>query len=175
MTSHLDLSLDQVRSLVDLAVERQLAELLVQDGERRVLIKLPSAFPAAAAAVGTTFSVAAGVTPPAQTERGETALSSGSAADGGLGSSVPEAAAAETAHTVTAPMVGTFYRSPSPDSPPYVEVGQRVAPGQTLCILEAMKQMNELESEVSGTVLAVFANNGDAIEFGQPLFKISLT
>ena len=73
---------------------------------------------------------------------------------------------------VTSPFVGTFYRSPSPEAPSFVEVGSVVRPGQTLCIIEAMKLMNEIESERAGTVVEVYAQNGKAVEFGQKLFRI---
>jgi acetyl-CoA carboxylase biotin carboxyl carrier protein len=76
---------------------------------------------------------------------------------------------------VTSPFVGTFYRSPSPDAPSFVEVGSVVRVGQTLCIVEAMKLMNELEAECSGTVTDVFAQSGKAVEFGQKLFRIKKT
>lgn len=73
---------------------------------------------------------------------------------------------------VTSPFVGTFYRAPSPDAPSFAEVGSVVRPGQTLCIIEAMKLMNEIEAEVSGTIVEVFAQNGKPVEFGQKLFRI---
>ncbi len=73
---------------------------------------------------------------------------------------------------VNSPMVGTFYRSPAPDAPPYAEVGTRVAEGDTLCIIEAMKLMNELESEVSGTIVEVCVDNAQPVEFGQVLFRV---
>jgi acetyl-CoA carboxylase biotin carboxyl carrier protein len=73
---------------------------------------------------------------------------------------------------VTSPMVGTFYRAPSPEAPSYVEVGSRVVKGQTLCILEAMKLMNELESEVQGTVREICVDNSEPVEYGQTLFRI---
>jgi len=73
---------------------------------------------------------------------------------------------------VTSPFVGTFYRSPSPDSPPYVDVGTKVKKGQVLCIVEAMKLMNEIEAEVEGNVAEVLAQNATPVEFGQPLFRI---
>lgn len=81
---------------------------------------------------------------------------------------------AETANyaAVESPMVGTFYRAPAPDAPPYVEVGDHVATGQTLCILEAMKLMNELESEVDGTIKEVCVENANPVEYGQVLFRI---
>ena len=86
----------------------------------------------------------------------------------------PEAAAApaESGHGVTSPFVGTFYRSPSPDSAPFIEIGQRVEKGQTLCIVEAMKLMNEIEADVSGTVKSILVENGQPVEFGQKLFVI---
>jgi acetyl-CoA carboxylase biotin carboxyl carrier protein len=73
---------------------------------------------------------------------------------------------------VTSPFVGTFYRAPSPEAPAFVEVGQTVRKGQTLCIVEAMKLMNEIEAEVSGRVAECFAQNGQPVEFGEPLFRI---
>jgi len=73
---------------------------------------------------------------------------------------------------IKAPMVGTFYRTPSPDSPPFIEIGQNIDEGQVVCIIEAMKLMNEIKSEVKGKVVEVLAENGHPIEFGQPLFLI---
>ncbi len=89
----------------------------------------------------------------------------------------PAAAAAESdevegAHYVTSPIVGTFYRAPNPDAEPYVKVGDFVEKGQVLCIVEAMKLMNEIESDVSGTILKVLAENAQAVEFGERLFTI---
>lgn len=75
-------------------------------------------------------------------------------------------------HVLTSPIVGTFYAAPSPDSPPYVEIGGRVEKGQVVCIVEAMKLMNEIEADVSGTVSSVVPDNGDPVEFGAPLFVI---
>jgi acetyl-CoA carboxylase biotin carboxyl carrier protein len=75
-------------------------------------------------------------------------------------------------HIVTSPFVGTFYRSPAPDQPPFVEVGTVVRKGQVLCIVEAMKLMNEIESDVAGKVAEVLVENAQPVEFGQPLFRI---
>jgi acetyl-CoA carboxylase biotin carboxyl carrier protein len=91
--------------------------------------------------------------------------------------SAPEAAAAPPATDVkaveiTSPMVGTFYRSPAPDESPFVDVGDRVRLGQTVCIIEAMKLMNEIEAEVAGQVLEVLVENGQPVEYGQPLMRI---
>lgn len=77
-------------------------------------------------------------------------------------------------YVVESPMVGTFYRAPAPEAPSFVEVGDTVRVGQTLCILEAMKLMNELQSEVSGTVRKILAENGGPVEYGQPLFEIEI-
>lgn len=76
-------------------------------------------------------------------------------------------------HEITSPIVGTFYKAPSPDSAPFVEVGSRVNKGDTLCIVEAMKLMNEIESDVSGTVEKILINNSDPVEFGQVMFLIN--
>jgi acetyl-CoA carboxylase biotin carboxyl carrier protein len=77
-------------------------------------------------------------------------------------------------HVLTSPIVGTFYRAPAPDADPFVEVGSRVKKGQVLCIIEAMKLMNEIESDVDGTVLEIYPQNAQAVEFGEPLFAIRL-
>ena len=82
------------------------------------------------------------------------------------------AAAPESGHVVPSPFVGTFYRAPSPESAPFTEVGQRVEAGQTLCIVEAMKLMNEIESDISGTVKKILVENGQAVEYDQALFVI---
>ncbi len=82
------------------------------------------------------------------------------------------AAPAAPGVVVTSPFVGTFYRSPSPDAPSFAEVGQMVRKGQTLCIVEAMKLMNEIEAEVSGKVAEIFVENAQPVEFGEPLFRI---
>ncbi len=86
--------------------------------------------------------------------------------------------AAETSKTVAnsveikAPMVGTFYRAPSPEAPPYVEIGQVIEPGQVICIIEAMKLMNEIKSEIKGKIIEILAENAEPVEFGQPMMLI---
>jgi biotin carboxyl carrier protein len=77
-------------------------------------------------------------------------------------------------HEIASPFVGTFYRGPSPEAPPYVEVGSRIRPGQVLCIVEAMKLMNEIESEVGGTVVEILGQNGQPVEYGQALFRVKV-
>lgn len=84
----------------------------------------------------------------------------------------PEAPAAEDLHVVKSPIVGTFYSAPSPGAEPYVKVGDTVATGQVLCVIEAMKLMNEVESDAAGTVAQTFVENGQPVEYGEPLFAI---
>ena len=85
---------------------------------------------------------------------------------------VPESAADDGLHSVTSPMVGTFYRSPSPEAESFVNIGDHVKTGQTICIIEAMKIMNEIPSDAEGEVVALLIDSGEPVEFGQPLFKI---
>jgi len=84
-----------------------------------------------------------------------------------------EGEAGQEGHVVKAPMVGTFYRSPSPDAKPFVEVGQAIKEGDTICIIEAMKLMNEIEADASGSVKAILVENGQPVEYGQPLFILA--
>jgi acetyl-CoA carboxylase biotin carboxyl carrier protein len=85
-----------------------------------------------------------------------------------------QAEPAKKGHHVTAPMVGTFYGSPSPGAKAFVDIGSRVAVGDTLCIIEAMKMMNQIEADVAGKVVSILVDNGDPVEFGQPLFEIEV-
>jgi acetyl-CoA carboxylase biotin carboxyl carrier protein len=84
------------------------------------------------------------------------------------------AAVEDKGHTVTSPFVGTFYRKPNPDSPSYVSLNDKVEKGQVLCIVEAMKLMNEIEADVAGTVIGILVEDGAPVEYGQPLFKIAV-
>ena len=86
----------------------------------------------------------------------------------------PETAEDENVHVITSPIVGTFYRSPSPESDAFAEIGQRIAKGKILCIIESMKLMNEIESDVEGEVVAVYPRNGQPVEYGEKLFAIRL-
>ena len=86
---------------------------------------------------------------------------------------ITEGEAGQEGHVVKAPMVGTFYRSPSPDAKVFVEVGQAVKEGDTICIIEAMKLMNEIEADASGSVKAILVENGQPVEYGQPLFILA--
>jgi acetyl-CoA carboxylase biotin carboxyl carrier protein len=97
----------------------------------------------------------------------------GQATGPGAAPAAPGAAPAEPqGHVLKSPMVGTFYRAPSPGAPSFVEVGQSVTKGETLCIIEAMKLLNEIESDATGVVKAILVENGQPVEYGQPLFRI---
>jgi acetyl-CoA carboxylase biotin carboxyl carrier protein len=147
--------IDRLRELVSILEESTLAALEYEDSD--IVVRLSrSALTNGHAGP----AVAATVPPPAPQE----------AARG------PGAAEEEDAnvHVVKSPFVGTFYRSPSPDSAPFTDVGEQVVKGQTLCIVEAMKLMNEIEAEVSGTVTAVLVENGQAVQYHDPLFKIAV-
>lgn len=99
------------------------------------------------------------------------AAPAGSTAEEG-GGREESAAASSNLEEVTSPMVGTFYRAPAPDAPAYVEEGDRITPGDTLCIIEAMKLMNELDAEISGTIVDILVENAQPVEYGQVLFRV---
>jgi acetyl-CoA carboxylase biotin carboxyl carrier protein len=156
------MDLRKLKKLIDLVQESGIAELEITEGEEKVKIVkggTVSITPASAAALGLT---AAGTpdlrpAPPAAAPAAAPA----------------EPPAAQEGHVVKSPMVGTFYRSPSPDAKVFVEVGQAVKEGQTICIIEAMKLMNEIEADAGGTVKAILVENGQPVEYGQPLFILA--
>ena len=148
------MDLRKLKTLIDLVADSGIAELEVTEGEDRVRIAKFSPAPAAPAAA-------------AMTAQGPTAL--GVAANG----KTAQLAAEPEGHVVKSPMVGTFYRSPSPGAASFIELGQSVKPGDTLCIIEAMKLLNEIEAEVGGTVKQILVENGQPVEYGQPLFIIA--
>ena len=143
------LDLEQLRELIRLLDESNLTEIEVEHDDDRIRIRRD---PAVTVGAVTTTSVAPAV----------------------VASPAPSAAESEAddATYVTSPFVGTFYRSPSPDSDAFVDVGDEVAPGQVLCIVEAMKLMNEIEAEVPGKILEVLVENGKPVEYGDRLFRI---
>jgi len=149
------MDLRKLKTLIDLVADSGIAELEVTEGEDRVRIAKFSPAPAAPAAAATTVSVP---TIPAIAANGTTA--------------VPAAVLEPEGHVVKSPMVGTFYRSPSPGAASFIELGQAVKPGDTLCIIEAMKLLNEVEAEIGGTVKQILVENGQPVEYGQPLFII---
>jgi acetyl-CoA carboxylase biotin carboxyl carrier protein len=151
------MDLRKLKTLIDLVAESGIAELEVTEGEDKVRIVKQSGVHAPVGAAGTIASLAP----------------SPAAVGAGAPAAVPAAAADEPkGHQVKSPMVGTFYRASGPGAKAFVEVGQSVKPGDTLCIIEAMKLLNEIEAEVAGTVKEILAENGQAVEYGQVLFVI---
>jgi acetyl-CoA carboxylase biotin carboxyl carrier protein len=147
----------KIKKLIELLEESGIAEIEIKEGEEAVRIsRMPT---------GGTHAMPTYAMPmPAQI-----------AAPVAAAPAAPEAPAARprpNEHVVTAPMVGTFYSAPSPGSKAFVEIGDEVKVGQTLCIIEAMKMMNQIESDKSGRVTSIMAQNGDPVEFGQPLFVV---
>jgi acetyl-CoA carboxylase biotin carboxyl carrier protein len=153
------MDLRKLKKLIDLVQESGIAELEITEGEEKVRIVKGGAVSIAPASAASLASTAA----PAPTE-----ARSAPAAPAAPPTAEPEAG--QEGHVVKAPMVGTFYRSSSPDAKPFVEVGQAIKEGQTICIIEAMKLMNEIEADASGVVKAVLVENGQPVEYGQPLF-----
>ena len=142
-------SLDQLRDLIEILRNGKVGEFEYEDEELRLRLNLgtSSTVQALAAPAPQPTAVAVAPTP------------------------VPDAAETGIVY-VTSPFVGTFYRAPSPEAAPYVQPGQAISKGQALCIVEAMKLMNEIESDLSGTLIEILAENGMSVEFGQRLFKI---
>ena len=159
------LSFEQIKELIEMVAKHRLHGLELERSGFKLSISGESvAAPAPA-------RTAAEATP-------ATAATSGAApvAAAGVTAAAPAPAAAEAApvdsHVIKSPIVGTFYAAPSPDAEPFVRVGDRVRVGQVLCIVEAMKLMNEIESDVAGTVLQVYPKNAQPVEYGEPLFAI---
>lgn len=149
----------KLKKLIDLVESSGIGELEITEGEESV--RIARAAPGAPATTAPPPPQAAA--PPAAAPGGGEAETAEPAAE----SDEPEG------HVVRSPMVGTFYRAPSPDANPFVEVGDRVGSDQTLCIIEAMKMLNQIEADVSGEISAILVENGQPVEFDQPLFVIS--
>ena len=156
--------LEQIEQILRTMSEHHLEEFEYSRGDLRIRIKKPSANVVLAAprVVAEPEIIVAG---------GQPAYGAGASVAPASPSQV-ESRASEDLHLVKSPIVGTFYGSPSPGAEPFVKVGGYVEAGATLCIVEAMKLMNEIESDVSGEVLRIFADNGQPVEYGQPLFGI---
>ena len=152
------LPLDDVGRLVELLAESGVGEIRVRQGELEITVKAKPEAPVAPAPVV--------AEPPARAA--EVAVPEAPVDD----AQVSEAPSANGLHAVCSPVVGTFYRAPAPGEGPYVEVGDSVRAGQTLCIVEAMKLMNEIPSDVSGEVVEILAENSGGVEYDQPLFHI---
>ena len=154
------MDLRKLKKLIDLVQESGIAELEITEGEEKVKIVKGGAVvvstPQAGALAGQpTVPAAAGTPVPAQAPP-----------------PAVEPEPGQEGHVVKAPMVGTFYRSPSPDAKPFIEVGQAVKEGDTICIIEAMKLFNEIESEVSGRIVKVLVDDATPVEYDQPLFLV---
>ena len=164
------MTFEQIKELVELIDERGLGGLEIERSGFRLKIDGAAVTPVATVAVAQAPAeavVAAPAAPAAPAPAAPAPQSAPEAAAESGDSDLPD-----DAHAVTSPIVGTFYSSPSPEDPPYVKVGDRVEAGQVLCIVEAMKLMNEIESDVAGVVLAIYPKNAQPVEFGEPLFAI---
>ena len=151
----------KVKKLIELLEESNIDEIEIKEGEESVRISRNSAAAAAAPAYAAPAPVAAPVAPAAAAPAAAPAAPA--AAD---------AAPALTGHIIKSPMVGTYYQAASPGSPPFVEVGQHVKVGDVICIVEAMKMMNQIEADKAGVVEAILAEDGQPVEFDQPLITI---
>ena len=148
----------KVKKLIELLEESNIDEIEIKEGEESVRISRNGA---QSAAIPQYLPQYAPPPPPPAV-----------AAPAAAAEPAPPAAAAPGGHVVRSPMVGTFYSSPSPSSPVFVEVGQAVKMGDVICIVEAMKMMNQIEADKSGTIEAILVENGEPVEFDQPLFSI---
>jgi acetyl-CoA carboxylase biotin carboxyl carrier protein len=156
------MDLRKLKTLIDLVAESDIAELEVTEGESKVRIVKSSAIPQNQMVM----------MPPQSVQQFSAPAVAGAPAASAAAPAAAPAAAEPTGHVVKSPMVGTFYRSSAPGAPAFVEVGASVKEGDTLCIIEAMKLLNEIDADISGTVTKVLVENGQPVEFGQPLFVI---
>ncbi|MFC0322581.1 acetyl-CoA carboxylase biotin carboxyl carrier protein [Gallibacterium melopsittaci] len=148
----------KIKKLIELVEESGIMEIEISEGEESVRISRGNVVAAPAPVMPQSIVVPQPVAP--------------AVADSTAKSVQPEAKEAVSGHIIRSPMVGTFYRSPSPDAAPFVEVGKTVKVGDTLCIVEAMKMMNRIESDKAGVVKAILVNDGDAVEFDEQLIVI---
>jgi len=175
------LDFNQIRELLAAIAQTDIAEVILKSDDFELTVRKGlSASPpidstvsrtdaAVASSLGTAVAGMAPPPPPTSTPTPEPAP----LAQTGTASATPSPGVESKWEEVKSPMVGTFYRAPSPDDTPYVEVGDQVRVGQTICIIEAMKLMNELEAEISGQVMEILVENGEPIEYGQPLMRIN--
>ncbi|HYC09616.1 MAG TPA: acetyl-CoA carboxylase biotin carboxyl carrier protein [Steroidobacteraceae bacterium] len=152
----------KIKKLIELLEESGIAEIEIKEGEEAVRISRLSAGAPPAQALPQVHGAAAPAAPSA-TPPAPAAIAAAEAAAAKLKSNE---------HVITAPMVGTFYASPSPGAKAFVEIGDEIKVGQVLCIIEAMKMMNQIEADRAGRIASVMARNGDPVEFGQPLFVV---
>jgi acetyl-CoA carboxylase biotin carboxyl carrier protein len=152
------MDLRKLKKLIDLVQESGIAELEITEGEEKVRINR----------IGNAMQTTV-MNMPQGTQMAGTPVAAVAAP---VAAAAPEVPAAPEGHVVKSPMVGTFYRSSAPGSKPFVEMGQSVNAGETLCIIEAMKLLNEIEADQGGSVKAILVENGQPVEYGQPLFII---
>ena len=150
------MDLRKLKTLIDLVSESNISELEITEADGKV--RIVKADPAAAVATQPVYAPAP--------------MPVVAAAAAPVAAAAAPAAPVETGHVVKSPMVGTFYRASSPNAKSFADVGQQIKEGEPICIIEAMKIMNEIEADKSGTITKVLAENGQAVEFGQPLFVI---
>lgn len=161
-------NLAEIKALIELVAEKQITEFELERGDFRLRIQRGSTAEARPQTVSLPPVHAPAVAPaPAVIEAPPPAAAPAPVA-------APATAPEENLHIITSPIVGTFYRSPSPTADPFVKIGDNIEKGSTICIIEAMKLMNEITSEVSGTVARILVENGQPVEYGQPLFGIKL-
>lgn len=165
----MDLDFGELRQLVAALDQTDIAELTLKNPQFELTLRKATA-PSQAVVVAPDASMSAGTIPSIAAP----AVAPAPAAPAAPAVSEPVAppAAASDLYEITSPMVGTFYRSPAPDESPFVDAGDRIKPGQTVCIIEAMKLMNELEAEVSGEIVEILVQNAEPVEFGQPLMRV---
>jgi acetyl-CoA carboxylase biotin carboxyl carrier protein len=154
----------KIKKLIELLEESGIAEIEIKEGEEAVRI---SRMPTGAAAHMPTYAMPALAAPMITPSQAAAAGAAASAAE-----APPAARPRPNEHVITAPMVGTYYSAPSPGAKAFIEIGDDVKVGQVLCIIEAMKMMNQIESDKAGRVTSIMARNGDPVEFGQPLFVV---
>lgn len=174
------LDFNQLRELLTAIAQTDIAELTLKSADFELTVRkgIPittSVAPSVSSSGGNTISGLVSTSTPAATL--PTPLTPPPATATAEAAPPPPVAATPTVDPkwieVKSPMVGTFYRSPAPDEPPFVEVGDRIRTGQTICIIEAMKLMNEIEAEVSGQIMEILVQNGESVEYDQPLMRVN--
>ncbi len=163
------MNLKEIRELIEFLKEQDIAEFELERGDVKVRIKRGAETPAASE---THYITMPGSTPAAQTSAEAPAAAATSAPPPVVAPPAKEANPEEGLHLVKSPIVGTFYESPSPGAPPFVKPGDKVTLGQVICLVEAMKLMNEIESDVAGEVVRMLVANNQPIEYGQALYAI---
>lgn len=170
------LDYNEIRQLLVTIAQTDIEELTLKSDDFELKVRKHSGAnqPSAPVSAVSGEAIAAGVTTPTVTAAELEAVAN-QMADAGAARQLPTAppVADRKGVEVPSPMVGTFYRAPAPSEPPFVEVGDRVRIGQTVCIIEAMKLMNEIEAEVTGQVVEILVGNGEPVEYGQPLMRIN--